>query len=407
MKSYRFSLRARLEKQFRAHVWPRLLRLATPLILIKRRLHPHQAVVERLTGKVRGADVDIEILCGLDKQIRHHVLKLIFENPPAVAANFGRLNVLKVFRAPEEISAGAGLALMPASESQHTWLDDGTWFSLPEWVRGAISLPLSEEVLRHDSVKTTNRLIRRHGYEYVIKRDEKAFEEFYYRMHEPYIRSIFGNEGACLDSFLHKRAASENFELILVQKKSKPGEYLTGFLIIYDPEGPRLWSLGVRDANDDIVREGGISALYTFCFQYLTERGFTTANVGGSRPFLRDGILNFKRRRAQRIIACQWESFGLKILRFTPGVKSFLLQNPFIFRSNGRPHGAIFADAPLTAEKIIELHHKFFHPGFGRLIIWVIDDGDTGALPEPPPELAGQVEVRPARELLAENLHLP
>ncbi len=405
MKSYRFSLRARLEKQFRARVWPRLLGLAAPVLWAKRRLRPIRIPVERLTGQVRGETATMEVLCGLTDQTRQHFLNLIFETPPT-PVKLGWLNLLKTFRSPRPVAATAELALMPATESQHEWLDDGSWFSIPQWVRGHITLPLDEKVLRHDSLKTTVRLIRRHGYESIVTRDENLFEEFYHRMHEPYIRQNYGAE-ACLDSLAHKRANREKFDLLLVRKKSKPAENLAGVLIIYEPEGARLWYLGVLDGNIKLVHEGVLAALYIFAFEFLSGQGFKQVNMGGSRPFLRDGALNFKRRRSQRLTGCQWEGSALKILQLTPGVKSFLRQNPFIFRSHGQLHGAIFADAPLTAEKIIELHHNFFHPGFGRLIIWVIDNGDTGALPELPPELAGEVELRFAAELLAGNLHLP
>ena len=405
MKPHRFSLRARLMIVFRAHVWPRLLWLATPLLLIKRRVRPVRVTVEQLKGKVRGADSHLEILCGITEQTRHHVLELMFETPPA-STNLGVVKLLNAFRNLRQLAPKAELAWLPSTASQHAWLDDNTWFSIPQWVQGHISLPLDEKVLRQDSMKTTLRLIRRHGYECVVKRDHKSFEDFYHRMHEPYIRKNFG-AGACLDALAEKRADIEEFDLLLVQKKSQPGEYLAGFVIIYEPNAPRLWSLGVRDGDHGLVRDGVLAALYVFCFDFLTGKGFKNVYVGGSRPFLRDGVLNFKRRRSQRLTGFQWEGFSLKVLQLTPGVKHFLLQNPFAFRSRGQLHGAVFATAPVTPEKITALHGDFYHAGFGRMIIWVFPEGETSALPPVPAQLAGQVELRSATELLADNLHLP
>lgn len=399
-------MRARVGIFFRMRVWPLALWLATPLLWLRRRLRPQRVAVERITGKVRGSAATVNVVCGLTAQTRHLMMELIFESPLPVAVQLGQVGLLKMFRSPRSIVPEADLVLMPAAETQHAWLDDGTWFSIPEWIRGHITLPLDPAALRHSSIKTNIRQIHRHGYEYVVTRDEKMFEMFYHRMLKPYAEANFG-EGTCLASFDEMRSSREEFDLLLIQKKSQAGEYLAGFLIIYEPEGARIWSLGVRDGDTNLVREGVIAAMYLFAFEFLEKKGFKEVNMGGSRPFLNDGILKFKRRHTQRITHCKWEGFALKILRLTPGVKDFLRQNPFIFRSHGKMHGAVFADAPLTSDAIAELHRQFFHAGLGGLVIWIFHEGNNFEPPTIPSQLSGQVELRSADELIGSRLHLP
>lgn len=399
------SWRERLRDYYWSQFHPALLRLGEPLFWIKRRLRPRWIEVEQLNGPEAGTGEPLKILCQQDEATRHHFLKLMFAAPPE-SVNLGRHQLLKLFRTFGKRDSAADLAIIAATAGQHRWLDDGSWFSIPRWVRGHAPLPPSAAVLRNDSIKTTFRLIQRHGYEAVPTRDEKHLQDYYDRMYVPYTRGTFG-DGATLQSLQASKDLGSDQELLLLQKKSQPGEYLGGFLIIYEASAPRLWSVGVLNGDRELVRAGVLASLYYLSFQYLSKQGFTRLNLGGSRPFFNDGILRYKRRYQQRITNWVWEGTELKIARLTPAVKSFLRQNPFIFRSKGQVHGAVFADAPMTAEKICALHQQCFHEGLGRLVIWVFDADETAALPSPPAELAGQVEVRFASQLISGRLHLP
>jgi hypothetical protein len=397
--------RVRLREYYWSQLHPIALRLAEPLFWIKRRVRPRWIEIEQLTGAEATTGEPLRIFCRQNEVTRHHFLKLMFATPPE-PVNLGSHQMLKLFRTFGRSDAPADLAIISATEGQHNWLDDGRWFSIPCWVRGHAPLPPGEAVRRHDSVKTTLRLIRRHGYETVATKDEKLLQEYFDRMYVPYTRATFG-EGASLHSLQAAKDLCLDLELVLLQKKSNPGEYLGGFLVLYEPTAPRFWSLGVLNGDRELVREGVLAALYYLSFQYLADKGFTQINLGGSRPFFNDGILRYKRRYQQRITHWNWEGTELKIARLTPAVKSFLRQNPFIFRSKGKVYGAVFADAPMTSEKIRELHQQCFHEGLGRLIIWVFAAEEATPLPAPPPEIAAQVELRCASQLVSKHLHLP
>ena len=346
------SLRERLRDYYWSRLHPITLRLAEPLFWIKRRVRPRWIEVEQLTGPEVGTGEPLKILCQQDEATRHHFLKLMFAAPPE-SANLGRRQLLKLFRTFGQSDSSADLAIIAATAGQHEWLDEGSWFSIPRWVRGHAPLPPGEAVLRHESIKATLRLIRRHGYEAVPTRDEKNLQDYFERMYAPYTRATFG-AGATLNSLPDTKAMRADLELVRLQKKSRPGEYLGGFLVIYEASAPRLWSVGVLNGDRELVRAGVLAALYYLSFQYLAKQGFTRLNLGGSRPFFNDGILRYKRRYQQRLTHWVWEGTELKIARLTPAVKSFLRQNPFIFRSKGQMHGAVFADAPMTGGKIRE-----------------------------------------------------
>ena len=72
-------------------------------------------------------------------------------------------------------------------------------------------------------------------------------------------------------------------------------------------------------------------------------RGFERVNLGRSRPFFRDGVLQFKRSLGARLTRPTSAGLVLTPLRATPGVLDFLGANPFIGAQGPRLHGYAFA----------------------------------------------------------------
>ncbi len=142
-------------------------------------------------------------------------------------------------------------------------------------------------------------------------------------------------------------------------------------------------------------------ALYHFSLQYLEEKGYKKALMGWSRPFLRDGVLQFKKKWSQRITDGHDSGFALQLLSPTPAVKAFLCNNPFIYKNRGRFYGAVFADGakPLSSEDVRQIDKDYYHPGLSRLLVYCFGQ-EKPPLPGPvPPELAEHIEVRCAAQL--------
>jgi hypothetical protein len=161
-----------------------------------------------------------------------------------------------------------------------------------------------------------------------------------------------------------------------------------------------LWSLGVRDDGVDHIQEGIAPALYHFSFKHLSGRGFARVNLGSCRPFLRDGVLNFKRKMSQSLKHAHWDGIAMKITSLTPGVKSFLLKNPFIFLTEGRMHGAIFVEEKLSLEKIQKIEKDYFHPGLSGLVIYSFCANEDFQVSSLPPPTAARINIRPAAEVI-------
>ncbi|HEV2693162.1 MAG TPA: hypothetical protein VG347_09735 [Verrucomicrobiae bacterium] len=394
-------------RKFKARIWPTMLRLGWPLVWLRRRLRPHKISLSRIEGVVARGEQPLTMVLGVMNQNRDYLLQLAFQK---ITREEGpsQVRLLDAFRPEYSRGKNAGMVILETNQPLHGWLDDGCWFFIPSWVSGQLSLPLPEKVLRNDTLRTIRRKIVKHGYEYEVASTEERFNDFYENLHVPYVTKVYGSTANCQPrGEVWEKSISEGFDLIWIRKKSEPDKYLAACLMVYEAAAPRIWSFGVRDGNEELVQEGVLSALYLFCFEHLLKNGFTQINMGGSRPFLRDGVLIFKKRLSQTVAHARWEGFSLKILELTPAVKVFLVNNPFIFFANGRMHGAVFTEAPLTVEAVEELHRTNFYRGLSKLVLYFFNRDERFQAASLPPELAARVEIRSAAEVVSGRLHLP
>jgi hypothetical protein len=388
-------------------VWPALLRLAWPVVWLRRRLRPHKISLSRVEGVIGGDGCPLAVLCGAVKQNKDYLLQLLFSSVTR-ETELGTVRLLDAFRPEFSRGKDFGLVVLETNQSLHGWLDDGGWFFIPCWVTGMVRLPLTEKVGRSDTLRTIKRKIRKHGFEYAVSRTEAQFKDFYENLHVPHISKIYGPAAFCQTyAEMWAKCAGEGFDLVLVRKQSRPDLVVAGCLILYEAAGPRLWALGVRDADLDLVQEGALSTLYYFCFDHVLKQGFGRLNMGGCRSFLRDGVLTFKKRLSQTLVHGRWEGFALKVLELTPATRLFLVNNPFLFQSKGRLFGAVFTEAPLTVATVAELDHDHFYPGMSRLLLYFFAGVETFQVADLPPELAARVEIRPAAGVVSGDLHLP
>ena len=143
-------------------------------------------------------------------------------------------------------------------------------------------------------------------------------------------------------------------------------------MIVYDEDGPRLWSAGVRDGDRRYVKQGALAASYYFSFQHLAEKGFDSVSLGLSRAFLNDGVLRYKRKWSQRLVSALPFAIALKVVAETPGCESFLRNNPFIFERAGELCGAVFLtdEGPLTAKEVKRLKREYLYDGLSQLVLF-------------------------------------
>jgi hypothetical protein len=195
-------------------------------------------------------------------------------------------------------------------------------------------------------------------------------------MYVPYISAVHG-QGAFIRPYEEMKSEFDDCELLLVRKETRS---IAGILITYEKPTPRLWSLGVRDADRRHVTEGAVTALFYFSFMHLERNGYRVASVGLTRPFLDDGVLRYKKKWGVRIVGTSADCFVLKVLSHTPGACGFVGSHPFIFRNGDALSGAIFVDSASASspEELRRIHQRYSTPGLAKLGLYQL--GDSGAV---------------------------
>lgn len=280
------------------------------------------------------------------------------------------------------------------------FLGSQKWISIPAWVVGEVDLPLPHHVLASENVKKDLRRIQKNALNYEISHDMRQFDDFYHRMHVPYIAGAHG-DGAIVDSYDQAGKAFKSSELLLVMAEGEP---VAGGLIDYSETVPRLMMAGVRDGSRELLRTGVIGARYHFTLRHLASQGYTKAGLGKSRAFLQNGVLQYKKKLGMRLVRMVEGCFYLRVLDGTPAVGEFLVENPLILERDGVLYGAVFVKAnagQLSDGDFAQLDKHFFMEGLSRLL--VVPLGESGHSVTVPAELAERITVCAASEFFGCN----
>ncbi|GEM_PF-3722544 len=220
---------------------------------------------------------------------------------------------------------------------------------------------------RGTSLHTDFNLIKRFKYTHVFSRDVQSLRFFYENMYVPYMKNRH-NIFAYIAEFNAIQKCFKKGGLIFIKQGNK---FISGGVIELYKNGLRFTHLGILNGDVSLIKKGALSSLYYFMFKLARERSLNVVDLGHSRGFLDDGLLRYKAKWNTKVSFNKKQSstFLLKIVNFTPAIKSFLLRNPFITIENKRSLvGNIFLDNETYAHKN-EYINKFKVDGLDKLRI--------------------------------------
>ncbi len=308
----------------------------------------------------------------------------------------GRRWLWEIPRVVAQEGRGCGMVAVKTLGRFRRLLKAERWFYVPGWVTGDVDIPLDPDVLRMETVRSDLRKIQKNALRFRVTREVERLKDFYEHMYAPYVAQAHG-ASAVIMPYESMKAAFGDCELLLVTQADDP---TAGMLISYSDAMPRLWSLGIRDANRDFVRDGAIGALYHFSLQHLQEKGFARANLGWSRPFFHDGVLRYKKKLGMRLSRAGREWFAVRMLEDSPRTRALLRETPLIVERDGLLYGLVCVDMGadrFSDEDWERLERQYFMEGLSRLLI--VPFGESSDDVTVPAHLAERITVCSALEL--------
>jgi hypothetical protein len=240
-------------------------------------------------------------------------------------------------------------------------------YAIPSWVAGELDVAHALLTPRTStSVKRDVRHVRSSRFAYRTTQDPHSIERFYSDMYLPYIQQTHcgGAVVATLDEF--RREADKGAELLLVEQD---GKSVAGVLLgLDDPARMEALELGVLGADRSLVKAGALAAIYYFSLLFAANGGYRRLFLGGARPFLNDGPLQYKKKWGLRLTGRLHTMPDVWIFRPYPAsaaVQSYLHNNPFVFERDNTLRVAVFvgADEALSEVSIEHLRKAHGLPG--------------------------------------------
>jgi len=121
--------------------------------------------------------------------------------------------------------------------------------------------------------------------------------------------------------------------------------------------------LGVKNAYEKYVKLGALRAAYWFSIEYLRDLGYKEVGFGVTRPFLRDGVLQYKKKYKPRLyLSPSLFRWGVNVVPLTrdPTSERILVQEPFVCLHKGAPKITVIVsdslDRNLEGENLSHLY---------------------------------------------------
>ena len=314
----------------------------------------------------------------------------------------GKKWLWRIPKGAKECNHSCGLMVAEVPSYFHILSNKLKCFYVPSWIDWEVDV---SSYLKKDSVKTDARAIRKNNLDFELTNSRSELRNFYNNMYVPHLTNVYGNR-AVIASYDHvEKEFGEHgqYKDLLLIKKGK--DYIAGALLGRQKNITRLWEIGVKDSNMDFVKDGAIRALfYFFSLSYSAARGFTKVSFGASRPFLKDGIFEFKKKRGLSIVNTYKTGFLIKPLSGTRSVRGFFLKNPFIYEDKSGLHSAIFvtSDQSLSKNDFSRIYKDYYLNGLSKLVIYKFGRTDRDIQNIDLPEFSCVIEVRSAESIFCD-----
>ena len=345
----------------------RILSLRQPYVQLLKNMTTPVAILRGKTPN-EGAQGTV-IAAGSEKQIKYLASHFFQEKP-----KWEELGDTPLWNLPgrlKSMRSSADLTVVHIDRLSARLAFGKEYLAVPEWIGWVLEVPedISELSRGNPSLKSDLRAISLNNFTSDITYSDSDFDFFYSRMYVPSVLKRHGGQGR-MENYYKLRRCFRNGGLLRVRQN---GKHVAGG--VFQPMGKtlRFLILGTLDGDWEIVKEGGVAALYLFIINHAKGFSFRCLDFGGSRPSLNDGLLRYKRKWGMKIIENKYvyHDFLVYWNRLSDPVFSFLSNSPLIFRDkNGLSViKTVDSDEPITQAELEKINRAIATPGLSRIYL--------------------------------------
>lgn len=337
-----------------------------------------------LEGRARDGGAPMALaFCG-PVDLKEYLSRKAFDEP-VTERRLGRAFIWLASARARALAPEADLLLVYAPPLLEGIVSGGSLAGIPVWIRMDVDLS-ADDGGKQSKLGRARSKAAKGGYAPRLASDEAAMRDFIDRLHLPFVRARHG-ETAHEPDEAELRAGLErgNWELLLIERD---GTALAGVTLDYTASVARFRQIGVRDASPELLAERISDVCYAFMLDHVKAKGAPLLDLGSCRPFVTDGVVEYKRQFGGFVSERQERASGLlhiKALKLGPGAVAWLTANPFVAReASGRDYLCAFVARWDEAARLRleELGRRFCgRGGLTRLEAYVVE-GEPGRRPE-------------------------
>lgn len=376
-----------------------------PILAIRRLYKTLRLETWIITGKEISSGQKFGIVFAGHKEDKNYFVKLAFNSD--IQDNYlGKKWLWSIIKTARTKPYGSSLLIMDVPRYFHIISKRMKCLYVPSWISGEIDSSMLESLFknRNTSLKSDISKIKRNKLHFEITDELPHLRNFYDNMYIPYISKSHTDSAILMDyrEVLREFKKRRLFNTLLLIKKN--GEHLAGILLGYKKNTLKLSTLGVKDGNQDYIKDGVIGALFYFSVNYAIEKGFTKINFGNSRPFFEDGALRYKKKWGQKISYPKKSGFFFKMLSENDGIIGFFINNPLIYKDRTGLNGAIFVkkNQQLSQNDLINIYKQYYINGLSKLFIYHFEQSDHTKYQSIPSKFSDKITICPTTNIFDE-----
>ncbi|MCB1278752.1 hypothetical protein [Prosthecobacter sp.] len=344
-------------------------------------------------GLSRSSGHPVTLLAAGMPRVCDYIALRLFKSKPRTEP-VGMIPVWKLTQTLNRLQASADLTVVGVDRLTARRFFDQSWLQSPAWIASWMPVPedLQAFAHSHSRVEGDMRYLRRNHFGRRFSVSKADFDTFYDHFYKPYIARRHGSLAYLRPRWSLRRQFKRGGILWIHREE----EVQAADIVYVNHRTLHRVALGIADGRMELLQQRALAALYVHSIGHARDMHCTEIFLGGSRPFLYDGVFQYKRKWGA--VVCEHPEVNYRMLlrwnRLEGPVAEFLSHSPVI-HYDGKDLSGLWSCPPelcRSAELLEREIRQTVSPGLRRLRVLLPDEPPPGYVCPPDVELVSLQE---------------